>query len=66
MSHRYVYQLGTRTWSFQGLRDVMAKASPARSGDRLAGVAASSAEERVVAQMCLAEAINRCRYENKN
>jgi len=55
MSHRYVYQLGTRTWSFQGLRDVMAKASPARSGDRLAGVAASSAEERVVAQMCLAE-----------
>ena len=33
----------------------MAKATPARSGDRLAGVAASSAEERVVAQMCLAE-----------
>merc|ERR1712000_718761 len=46
MSHRYVYQLGTRTWSFQGLRDVMAKASPARSGDRLAGVAASSEQTK--------------------
>jgi len=33
----------------------MAKASPLRSGDQLAGVAAQSAEERVVAQMLLAE-----------
>ena len=55
MSHQYAYQLGTRTWSFRNLGDVLAKATPARSGDRLAGVAASSAEERVVAQMCLAE-----------
>jgi ethanolamine ammonia-lyase large subunit len=33
----------------------MAKASPARSGDELAGVAAASAEERVRAQMALAD-----------
>src|SRR5215471_12633827 len=37
------------------LRDLLAKASPARSGDELAGVAASSAEERVRAQMSLAD-----------
>ena len=55
MTQPYRYQLGTRTWSFQSLGDLMAKATPARSGDRLAGVAAVNAEERVVAQMCLAE-----------
>ena len=33
----------------------MAKASPARSGDLLAGVAAGSDAERVAAQMCLAD-----------
>lgn len=33
----------------------MAKATPRRSGDELAGVAAASAEERVAAQICLAE-----------
>jgi ethanolamine ammonia-lyase large subunit len=37
------------------LRELMAKASPARSGDELAGIAASTAEERVRAQMALAE-----------
>jgi len=54
MSH-YQYTLGERTYRFDGLVDVMAKATPARSGDRLAGVIARSAEERVVAQMLLAE-----------
>lgn len=33
----------------------MAKASPARSGDDLAGVSAHSMEERVAAKMCLAD-----------
>jgi ethanolamine ammonia-lyase large subunit len=33
----------------------MAKATPRRSGDELAGVTASSAEERAAAQICLAE-----------
>ena len=55
MKHRYVYRLGEQTWQFRNLADVMAKATPARSGDRLAGVIADSTEERVVAQMCLAE-----------
>ncbi len=37
------------------LRELLAKASPARSGDQLAGIAAGSAEERVRAQMALAD-----------
>ena len=45
---------GTR-YLFEDLRTLLARASPARSGDVLAGVAASSAEERVAAQMALAE-----------
>lgn len=37
------------------LRELLAKASPARSGDQLAGVAARTAEERARAQMTLAD-----------
>ena len=37
------------------LKDLLAKASPARSGDELAGIAAATAEERVRAQMKLAD-----------
>src|SRR5580692_5146157 len=37
------------------LRELLAKASPARSGDELAGIAASGAAERVRAQMKLAD-----------
>jgi ethanolamine ammonia-lyase large subunit len=37
------------------LKTLLAKASPARSGDELAGIAAASAEERVAAQMQLAD-----------
>jgi len=37
------------------LRELLGKASPARSGDELAGVAARTAEERVRAQMALAD-----------
>lgn len=51
----YRYMLGTKTYHFKTLADLMAKATPARSGDRLAGVIADSAEQRVVAQMLLAE-----------
>ena len=47
--------VGPRTYTFAGLRELLAKASPARSGDYLAGVAAGSAEERVAAQMALAD-----------
>jgi ethanolamine ammonia-lyase large subunit len=45
---------GVRT-SFPDLRTLLAKASPLRSGDELAGIAAADAEERAVAQMTLAE-----------
>ena len=51
----YSHQVGTHTYQFQGLKDLMAKATPARSGDHLAGVAAQTAQERAVAQMALAE-----------
>jgi len=37
------------------LRELLAKASPARSGDQMAGIAAAGAEERVRAQMALAD-----------
>jgi ethanolamine ammonia-lyase large subunit len=37
------------------LRELLAKASPPRSGDELAGIAAASAEERARAQMALAD-----------
>ncbi|MEQ1671425.1 MAG: ethanolamine ammonia-lyase subunit EutB, partial [Hyphomicrobium sp.] len=40
---------------FKSLGDLLAKASPARSGDYLAGVAARDDEERVAAQMALAD-----------
>ncbi len=40
---------------FDSLATLLAKASPARSGDELAGIAASSAAERVAAQMALAD-----------
>jgi ethanolamine ammonia-lyase large subunit len=47
--------IGSRTYTFADLRDLLAKATPARSGDHLAGVAAGSIEERVAAQMALAD-----------
>ena len=40
---------------FADLRTLLARATPLRSGDELAGIAAASAEERVAAQMALAE-----------
>ncbi len=45
---------GTR-YHFRDLATLLARATPARSGDALAGLAAASAEERVAAQMALAE-----------
>jgi ethanolamine ammonia-lyase large subunit len=52
---RYAITLGSVGYSFDSLREVMAKASPLRSGDCLAGVAAGNARERVAAQAVLAE-----------
>jgi len=51
----YKISLGARTYQFENLRILMAKASPARSGDDLAGISAGSMEERVAAKMALAD-----------
>jgi ethanolamine ammonia-lyase large subunit len=40
-------------YEFKSLREVMAKANEEKSGDRLAGIAAESAEERVAAKVVL-------------
>jgi ethanolamine ammonia-lyase large subunit len=50
----FAHSVGAQTYRFDSLKDVMAKASPARSGDFLAGVAALNDGERVAAQMALA------------
>ena len=51
----YRQTIGRQTWVFEDLRTLLAKASPLRSGDRLAGVAAGSGEEMVAARMRLAD-----------
>jgi ethanolamine ammonia-lyase large subunit len=51
----YSHTVGNTNYSFRDLKDLMAKATPARSGDFLAGVSAEHDEERTVAQMALAE-----------
>jgi len=51
----YRQQLGGQTWQFADLKDLLAKASPLRSGDVLAGVAAESHGQRMAARWCLAE-----------
>ena len=51
----YRQTLGHRQYVFDSLKSLLAKASPARSGDELAGIAARSREERVAAQLCLAD-----------
>jgi ethanolamine ammonia-lyase large subunit len=43
------------TYRFEGLKELLAKATAARSGDELAGLAAETAVERVAARMVLAE-----------
>ena len=53
MAYRHV--VGPRTHVFADLATLMAKATPVRSGDRLAGVAAECAEEEGAARWCLAE-----------
>jgi ethanolamine ammonia-lyase large subunit len=50
----YRHTIGRQTYGFHDLKDLMAKATPLRSGDVLAGVAADSAQERAAAQMALA------------
>lgn len=51
----YRISIGSTVYKFDSLIDLMAKASPARSGDDLAGISARCMEERVAAQMVLAD-----------
>ena len=51
----YSQSLNSRTYRYADLKTLMAKATPARSGDLLAGVAAADEQERVAAQWALAE-----------
>jgi len=54
-SSPFRHTVGGHTYQFPDLQALMARATPLRSGDLLAGVAAGSARERVAAQMALAE-----------
>ena len=51
----YATTIRGRRHQFADLRDVMAKATPMRSGDSLAGIAALDARERAAAQTVLAD-----------
>jgi ethanolamine ammonia-lyase large subunit len=51
----YAHTVGQQRYRFEDLRTLLARASPPRSGDELAGISAERAEERVAAQMALAE-----------
>jgi len=51
----YKHTVGHTVYKFNSLAELMAKATPLRSGDQLAGIAARSYQERVAAQMALAE-----------
>jgi ethanolamine ammonia-lyase large subunit len=51
----YRHAIGQHVFLFNDLRDLLAKASPIRSGDQLAGIAAQSAEQMIAARMALAD-----------
>jgi ethanolamine ammonia-lyase large subunit len=51
----YAHTVGGVRYAFASLAELLAKATPARSGDELAGIAAGSAQERVAAQIALAD-----------
>jgi ethanolamine ammonia-lyase large subunit len=51
----YSATTGARRYTFGNLAALLAKASPLRSGDQLAGLAAETGEERVAAQYALAD-----------
>jgi ethanolamine ammonia-lyase large subunit len=51
----YRRTIDATSYVFPDLRDLLAKATPPRSGDSLAGIAAESAEQRIAARMALAD-----------
>src|SRR5258708_21423032 len=51
----YRHAIDVTTYVFNDLRDLLAKATPPRSGDRLAGIAADSAAQMIAARIALAD-----------
>ena len=51
----WTHTLGGRVHRFEDLKTLLARATPLRSGDQLAGIAAETAEQRVAAQLALAD-----------
>ena len=51
----YRHTIDATSYAFADLRDLLAKATPSRSGDRLAGIAAQTAEQMIAARIALAD-----------
>jgi ethanolamine ammonia-lyase large subunit len=51
----YRHAIDATSYVFSDLRDLLAKATPPRSGDRLAGIAADSAQQMIAARIALAD-----------
>ena len=51
----YRHVIAATSYVFDDLRDLLAKATPPRSGDRLAGIAADSAEQMIAARIALSD-----------
>ncbi|WP_074463609.1 ethanolamine ammonia-lyase subunit EutB [Cellulosilyticum sp. I15G10I2] len=60
----YKITLQNKTYQFESLKEVMAKANELKSGDALAGIAALSAHERIAAKMILADITLETIYNN--
>src|SRR6185369_7045625 len=52
---KYTRNFRGRSYGFEDLKTLLAKASPLRSADELAGIAAASEEGRAIAQWLLAD-----------
>ena len=46
-----------KTYAFRDIKDVLAKANEEKTGDKLAGLAAESAQERVAAKVVLSQVL---------
>uniref|UniRef100_UPI0025E56D4E ethanolamine ammonia-lyase subunit EutB n=1 Tax=Algoriphagus sp. TaxID=1872435 RepID=UPI0025E56D4E len=51
----YQHTIGNFNFTFPDLKTVLAKASPEKSGDQMAGLAATNEQERIAAKLVLAE-----------
>jgi len=61
---RYSAKVRGETFEFPSLKEVFAKSNEEKSGDKLAGIAASSAAERIAAKRILSETTLEELYNN--